>query len=410
MNEKSNATKHYLYYPDEKNIPTYLAYGFRPIFLLLAPYIIISTILWGLTWTGVIKPFTNDILIWHIYEFLYGIGVAGAMAFIFTGIPELFPGMIPFVGKRLKILVSVWLLGRVSFWLVDFLGVYLVGFINILPLLWVVLWAFKPVVLDKLQRHSSIAYTLTTLLILQVVFFLSLENIVSIESIKILYLSLGGFMVLTILALKRVNMEALNEIMEYEELDDVFIAYPYRYNLAVFTVILYTILEFFYPENTILGWVGFASCSAILAIINDYNLKYESILLKPFTIFLASILILMALGYGFMGFDILNNNIYAINHFRHFLTTGAFGLAFFVVMVIISTVHTGRVLKSNLSIILGVFLIIFATILRVSIAYLPEYSNLLYMSSAIIWVIPFIIYIKQFYSYLLSPRADGIKG
>ncbi len=79
-------------------------------------------------------------------------------------------------------------------------------------------------------------------------------------------------------------------------------------------------------------------------------------------------------------------------------------------MVIISTVHTGRVLKSNLSIILGVFLIIFATILRVSIAYLPEYSNLLYMSSAIIWVIPFIIYIKQFYSYLLSPRADGIKG
>lgn len=410
MSEKQNATKHYLYYPDEKNIPTYLAYGFRPIFLLLAPYIILSTLLWGFTWIGLINPFTNDILTWHIYEFLYGVGIAGAMAFIFTGIPELFPGMIPFVGKRLKILVIVWLLGRLSFWLVDFLGVYIVGLINILPLLWVVLWAFKPVVLDKLQRHASIGYTLTALLILQIVFFLSLEGVIPIETMKILNLALGGFMVLTLLALRRVNMEALNEIMEHEKLDDVFVARPYRYNLAIFTVLLFTVIEFFYPQNSVLGWVGLASATAILAIINDYNLRYESILFKPYTIFLGTIVILMALGYGFMGYDILNDKIYAINHFRHFLTTGAFGLAFFVVMVIISYVHTGRVLKASFSVIIGVVLIVTATILRVSIAYFPEYSNSLYMYSSILWIIPFILYIKQFFPYLLAKRADGIKG
>ena len=61
-----HATNHYLYYPDEKNIPPYLAYGFRPVFLLLAPYMVISMILWGLVWSGVLA-------IWNINSWCYGI-------------------------------------------------------------------------------------------------------------------------------------------------------------------------------------------------------------------------------------------------------------------------------------------------------------------------------------------------
>ncbi len=407
--KNTNATKHYLYYPDEENIPTYLAYGFRAVFLLLAPYIVISSLLWGITWAGFITPF-EDILTWHIYEFLFGTGIAGIMAFIFTGIPELFPGMIPFVGKRLKIIVAIWLLGRISFWLMDFLGVYIVWFINIIPLIWIILWAFKPVVLDPLQRHSSIGFTITSLLLLQNMFFMAYAGIIDIDSMSILKVALGAFMVLTLLALRRVNMEALNEIIENENIDDVFIARPYRYNLAIFTVILFTTIEFFFPENSVSGWVALACAAAILGILNDYNLRYESILLKPYTIYLALIAILMALGYGFMGYDILDDSIYAINHFRHFLATGAFGLAFFMVMVIISFVHTGRELISNKIVVIGVSLIVISTLIRVSIAFYGEYSGILYLISSIIWTIPFVLYIEHFFKFLLAPRADGIKG
>lgn len=408
--DKKNATKHYMYYPDEKNVPIYLAYGFRPIFLLLAPYIIITTFLWGLVWSGYIPFFSEDILTWHIYEFLYGVGIAGIMAFIFTGIPELFPGMIPFIGKRLALIVSLWFLGRVSFWFIDYLGVISVGLINILPLLWVVFWAFKPVVLDPLQRHSSIAFTITILLTLQIIFFLSTQGILPLDSMAILKVSLGFFMVLTLLALRRVNMEALNEIIENENIDDTFIAKPYRYNLSIFIVILFTLIEYFSPNNSILGWLGFACATAILGIINDYNLEYEKIIFKPFTIYLALVIILMSLGYGFMGFDILDESFYAINHFRHFLTTGAFGLAFFLVMVIISTVHTGRELKSNFTITIGVILILVSTILRVSVVYFQEEANLFYMLSSIFYCLAFIIYIIKFYRFLLQKRVDGIQG
>ena len=408
--KKQYATNHYTHYP-KGEFPPYLAYGFRPIFLLLAPYIVISIILWSLTFAGYISlPFMEDTLNWHMYEMIFGIGSAGIVAFFLTGAPELFPGTIPVVGKKLAFITLLWLAGRVGFWFIDYLGIYLVGFLNIALLVYITALVIKPLFADVTKRHISLGFSLVSLIFAQILFFASAGNLISFDAHSTMLLSLGLFMVLVLLAIRRVNMEAINELLEHEGIDETFYARSPRYNLAIFCVTLYTLIEFFYPQNPILAYLALASAASILNILNDFILKDNNILFKPFIIYLMSILILMALGYGFLGFDYLNDEIFALNHFRHFLTSGVFGMVFYVVMIVISTVHTGRLLFTNIWLNIGFIPIILSTFIRSFIPYYEEFTMMAYISSSILWAIPFIIYMKIFFPYLLNKRADGIPG
>jgi uncharacterized protein involved in response to NO len=408
----SNATNHYAYYPDDQWVPkwNWLAYGFRPIFLVLAPYMILSMILWGLVYSGYINiPFLGDTLTWHIYEMLFGIATAGIMAFLFTGLPELFPGWVPIIGWRLFLIVLWWVLGRVSFWMIDIVGVPIVAGINLSLLVWI-LYHAKDVILDPLQRHASLAYTIVAIFGIEVWFFASVMGKAETSSLIILKVAVGAFVVLTLLALRRVNMEAINEIIEDEEIDDVFIAPPPRYNLAIFTVILFTVVEFFYPQNSILGWLGLAVGAALLGILNDYVLKDESIYHIAYVWYLGFIPVMFALGYALMGWDLLNPDFFGINHFRHFITSGGIGLGYLMVMIIVSYVHTGRQLVANIWTHLMVGFIILATFMRALIPFFEAQSSFLYLASSIVWTLPFFIYIGVFFKYLVRERADGVKG
>lgn len=408
--QKLHATNHYLYYPDEKDVPTYLAYGFRAIFLVFAPYVLISMLLWGLVWSGTISlPFIGDTLTWHVYEMTYGLITAGTLAFLATGLPELFPGLVPLIGKRLKQIVILWLLGRFSFWFMDYTTVYVAAFFNLAMLAWII-WFARFAVLDKLQRHASIGYTALGLFIVEVWFFASQLGYATTSGMEILKVAVGLIVVLVLLALRRVNMEAINELMEDKGIDDVFISRPPKTNLAVFSVLIFTLVEFLYPDNSALGWIGAAVAAAILGITSEYKLKDEFILNQAYVIYLGSIYVLFSVGYAFMAWDLLNTNIYAINHFRHFVTSGGIGLSYIVVMLIISWVHTGRKLTTNIYTHTMVLFIIIATCMRAFIPFYEEYSRELYLYSAILWSIPFAMYIKMFFPFLLAPRADGIKG
>ncbi|MBP7226592.1 MAG: NnrS family protein [Aliarcobacter sp.] len=410
MNEfqKQPATSHYAHYP-EGEFPVYLAYGFRPIFLVLAPYIVLSIILWAFLYSGMISLPIENILNWHIYEMVFGIGSAMMIAFFLTGLPELFPGVVPIVGRKLLYIVVLWVLGRFSFWFIDYVGVFIVAFLNISLILYITLLAAIPVFKDKNKKHVSLAYSMLSIVAVQIAFFLSLEKVIDIDPYRILLLSIGLFLVLILLALRRVSMESINEMLEYEKIDEVFFARAFRYNLAIFSILLYSFVEFFYPGNSVLGYIALACFASILGTLNDFVLKDNNILLKPFVLYIISALVMTAIGYLFMAGNYIFS-LNSLNHFRHFLTTGSFGMVFYIVMIIVSTIHTGRPIFTNKYLNIGLFLIILATFIRAFIPFYESYIIEAYIVSSILWAIPFIIYMKIFFPYLLSPRADGIKG
>ena len=407
--KKEYAQKHYSFYP-KGEIPIYLAYGFRPIFLLLAPYIVISIILWAFTFSGIINLPIKNLLNWHMYEMIFGVGIAGVIAFFLTGVPEMFVGTIPIVGRKLFFIVALWLVCRISFWFIDFFGVYFVAFLNISLTIWIIALVIKPIFQDKNKRHISLAFALFAILFIQILFFLSIADILAIDAYSILLLSIGFFIVLIFLALRRITMESINELLETQNIDETFYSKAPRYNLAIFCLIIYTIIEFLFPNNSTLAYLALACFASILNILNDFILKDNNILFKPFIIYLISILLMTSIGYGFLGFDYLNEDINALNHFRHFLTTGTYGLVFYIVMIIISTIHTGRKIFTNIWLSIGVLSIILATFIRSFISFYEEYTIQAYLISSILWAIPFIIYMKIFIPFLLNPRADGIKG
>ena len=408
--EKLHATNHYLYYPDEEGIEPWLAYGFRPVFLFLAPYMFISMVLWGLVWSGYLSiPFMDDVLTWHVYEMLFGVLTGGILAFLTTGLPELFPGMVPFVGRRLKYIIALWIAGRISFWSIDVTGVYLTALLNLAMLGWLI-WFARIVVLDKLQRHASLGYIALVILALEAWFFAAEAGWTETTGMEILRLSLGAIVVLVLLALRRVNMEAVNELMEDKGIDDIYISRPPKTNMAIFAVALFSMVEFYYPQNSVLGWIALAAGAAVLGVTADYKLKEKFILDQPYVIYLALIYLLIAVGYLLMGWDLLSGLPYDVNSFRHFITAGGLGLAYLMVMIIIGWIHTGRHLTSNWMTHSMVGLLVLGTLMRALVPFFEAYAMTLYVLSSLVWAMPFVLYMKQFFPFLMAPRADGIKG
>lgn len=413
--EKSREDVNFLdVYPWDKaaGYPTVLSYGFRPFFLLAPAYLVLSILLWSASWSGLLPlTFLENPLQWHLYEMLFGVTSAMMIGFILTAVPELYEREPPVVGKTLLGLVLLWMLGRISFWLMDWLGVGLVALTNIPLLLWVLFLVAKPILADPLRRQLSLATLFLVINAFQVWFFSAKLGWVETDPMAILKASVGAFMVLVLLAVRRVNTEAVNRWLDQHEVDAVYLARPPRYNLAILSVVIFTIVEFFYPQNSALSWLALAAMAGILNTLNDFFIDEDPIYLRPFIWPLFMLLVLMAAGYGMIGWDHLNDDVYQINGFRHILTMGALGMAYYMVLVIVTHLHSGRTFINNRWVGFGALLLIAGALLR---GLGPMLWPSLYMPiiglAAILWTLPFIVFLMVFGKWLLKPRADGLPG
>lgn len=94
--------------------PAILSYGFRPFFLAATTYAALMIPLWlwmyrsGASPAG---PFSGPA--WHAHEMTFGYLGAVIAGFVLTAVPN-WTGRLPLSGRRLAILVALWVLGRLA--------------------------------------------------------------------------------------------------------------------------------------------------------------------------------------------------------------------------------------------------------------------------------------------------------
>lgn len=401
--------KHVGAYPDETP-PIYLAYAFRPFFLALPFYLTLLVVLWGLVYAGAIALPVENVLIWHVYELLYGIGAAAVGAFMLTALPEFFPGVMPVIGRRLAAFVGLWVAARIAFWGMALWGAWPAFVLNALFMAILIGWVAGPILADPLKRHRGLFAIVGLLLALQIGFFLALIGFASFDPMAVLKLAISGFMMLELAALRRVATGVGNMVLEQQQSSETFLAKPFRYNLAIFAVALFGAVEFFAPQSAMLGWLGLAAMAFTLGAVNDYFLEETHLFKAPIMIYLFLIALLLAAGYGAMGAAHLLDRPDTVETLRHLLTTGVFGLSIYVVMLVVGRVHTGREMETTAQMGIGVALILAAVFVRVYLPLAGVYSPWIHTVSALLWSAPFLWYLRWFGKILLSPRADGLPG
>jgi len=94
--------------------PALFSHGFRPFFLGVGVWAVLSACLWLALLPAVLAlPTRLDPVSWHAHEFLFGYLGAVLAGFMMTAVPN-WTGRMPIVGGTMILLFTLWLVGRLA--------------------------------------------------------------------------------------------------------------------------------------------------------------------------------------------------------------------------------------------------------------------------------------------------------
>jgi len=384
--------------------------GFRPFFVLTAVAAPLFISLWiaflafGLPLPAVIGgPF-----IWHAHELIFGFGLAAVAGFTLASIPE-FTASSPVDRPTVRLLVVLWLLGRLAFWTSGLLGnlALAVSGLAHLALLGVLIASLAPRLWnDPNRRHLSFLWSFGGLALCIAGFYLAALR--GQPPGPWLDATLGVLMMLIVVAMSRISMRIVNKAIDESTVDGEtatvdYRARPPRRNLAIFCIGLYTLIELVMPGSRISGWLALATAAALLNLLNDWHVGRA--LLRRWPLMLYAVYALMAAGYGSMGLALILDGT-GFSAGRHLLTVGALGLNIYVVMCIAGRIHCGYALDERRWVPIGALMLVAAALLRAASAWAENAGHLLLGLSGLLWAGAFLLYTWYMLPILLAPRPD----
>ena len=379
-----------------------LALGFRPFFLLAGLAGAVLMVLWTLVWRGyLVVPAHYDAIAWHGHEMLFGYSTAIIAGFLLTAVRN-WTGVATWTGRRLGLLVAVWLLARLMPWLGG-VPSWLLGLVDVvfLPLVAVSLYA------PLWQGQNRMNRVFVPLLLL-----MGLANLLSHLQLLGLAAGLGDMRrvmldlvigIIVLVAGRVMPFFTRNVLPGFEPGGHRWVE---RSTLvALMLIVLTDALPMFPAWWSALLWFAFAAVQAI-RLSGWFDRR----------VFTIPVLWVLHVGYLWLVLGALLTALGELGLFPaasalHALTVGAIGVFTVGMMSRVARGHTGRPIDVPGSITVAFVAMNAAALVRVfGTAWLGSAYAVWVDMSAVLWTLGLGMFAWHYLPILLRPRIDGKPG
>jgi len=382
--------------------------AFRPFFLFGSVFGIVAMAGWLSFLNGHIyfSPFGNPVF-WHAHEMIFGFVAAFIVGFLLTAVQN-WTGLRAVNGIPLALLFSQWLLARILLATSTGLPNWFIVLIDVSFFVSAAVLMGALVIKANNKRNL---FFVPVLLLLGGVNLLSHIGVMinspeytqqglysAVLLITLLMIVIGG----RVIPMFTANGTSTQKILPQPLLEGACIAFAV---LFVFIFIL-GLHKTFNP--TLLGGLfAIASvCHAMRVLRWRVWVTFTAPLVWPLHLAYCFI----PLGFGLFSLHYFGFN-FSITACIHALTAGAMSTLILAMIARVSLGHTGRKLHIHLSMVFAFALIITAAAGRVLSYFVPALSgNAGYLLAGSTWILAFSLYLINYTSILLSPRADNKLG
>lgn len=382
---------------------------FRPFFLLTAGHALLAMAYWLSALSGLLSlpNLPGGPIVWHAHELTFGFAAASIAGFLLTAIIE-FTDAPPVGRNTVQILLTLWFGGRITYLLAGWIGIVPAMLCDLAFLLMLLARTAGPLWRDPSRRHLAFFHALAALIAVHAGFYLALLR--QGDALAWLFLAVGLLMILIIVALSRISMRLVNDVLEAQGgIAAPYLARPPRRNLAIFAIGLYSAAEFLLPGHRVGGWLALAAAAGIFNLLNDWHVGralFQRWVMLPYLVYWC-----MALGYATIGLGLLaGGNQNSAGH--HLLLIGAVGLSILIVMAVAGRMHSGYGLDHRRWLPIASALLLGAALTRVAAgraAFASAYTPLLH-TAATLWMAGWGVYLTYSWRVLCGPRPDGGQG
>ncbi len=383
-----------------RSTPAFLSHGFRPFFLAAALWSMAALGLWVAMLTGkVAVPSRFDPLAWHVHEMLFGFVMAAIAGFLLTAIPN-WTGRLPVRGGPLALLGVLWLLGRVACLVSELLPFWLAVAADLSFPVALVAVAAREIVAGRNWRNLLVVGPVTVLGVANLAMHLETAGVsmsaglgwrLGVAAVIVLISVVGGRILPSFTRNWLARRQAVALPAPFGRVDQAALA----------TLPIALAMWAFRPMWQPVGWI--LLLAAALHLWRLLRWRGGATAAEPLLLVLHVGYAWLVLGVALLGVAVLDPLVPEAAAV-HALTAGAAGTMILAVMTRATRGHTGREVAADGATSLIFVLVVLAAATRVAAGFVPDWSVVLLMASAVLWIAAFGLFILSYGPMLVLPR------